>query len=157
VRIVKNKKSGVVDSAKLQKAKLEHFRFQKDSVAAILTHCRELALLFDCWNATVIAALPTPSYQHNFQLSHNFFLVRHCGSRWGEGAGHEFVHFEPVALSRAEFQEKLIVLYEPVFGKDVLKFGTEDGDCSVAKKKAVLFECWTKSQIGDLVSGQAIG
>ncbi len=99
------------------KAKLEHFRFQRDSVIAIQTHCRELALLLDCWNATVMNPPPTPVCPHNFSLSFHFFLVRHVGSRWAEGAGQEYVHFEPVALSRTEFQEKLGVLYEPVFGK----------------------------------------
>lgn len=62
--------------------------------------------------------------------------MRHGGSRWGDDAGSEFVHAEPVALSRAEFQEKLSVLYEPVFGKDVLKFGSDEGDCSVEWAKA---------------------
>jgi hypothetical protein len=132
VRIVKSKKSGVVDSAKLQKAKLEHFRFQKESIGGIQTQCREMAIMFDCWNATVsVASDAATVYPHNFQLNFHFFLVKYCGSKWGEGAATEFVHFEPVALTRAEFQEKLSVLYEPVFGKDVLKFGVEESECSV--------------------------
>ncbi len=130
VRIVKSKKDTVVDSSKLHKAKLAHFRLQRDSVAAIQDKCREVALLIDFWNLSTLQP-PQPRFGHNFQISFKYFLVKHTGSKWGEGAGERFVHHEPDGLSRVEFQERLTLVYEPVFGKDAVVFGSEEGECAI--------------------------
>lgn len=130
IRAVKQKASDTDESVKLTKAKLEHFGAQRSLVRSSQGAARDFAVLLDLWRAQYNGRSAAPSRPAVY------FRVTHLGSRWGEGENQSFVHQEAQGMRVSDFQDKLVALYETVFGADGVHFLDVQKDARTATFKA---------------------